>query len=107
MCNFCSPFASHLIGKEWKKSDEAGDSQFFVQYSKELKFSSSQVKMEFVDSFSKFKNLKFVHVAGGEPLYMRKELSQIIDSIPNKHQVTFRVITNLSLYNEEIMEKLS
>ena len=63
MCNFCSPFASHLIGKEWKKSDEAGDSQFFVQYSKELKFSSSQIKMEFVDSFSKFKNLKLIHLA--------------------------------------------
>ncbi len=107
MCNFCSPFASHLIGKEWKKSDETGDSQFFVKHSKELKFSSSQVKMEFVDSFSKFKNLKFVHVAGGEPLYMRKELTQIIDSIPNKHQVTFRVTTNLSLYDEEIMEKVS
>tara|TARA_Y100000593_G_C4246974_1_gene305205 strand:- start:246 stop:1091 length:846 start_codon:yes stop_codon:yes gene_type:complete len=107
MCNFCSPFASHLIGKEWKKSDEAGVSNFFVQYSKELKFSSSQVKLKFLDSFSKFKNLKFVHVAGGEPFYMRKELTQIIDSIPNKHQVTFRVITNLSLYNEEIMEKLS
>ena len=117
MCNFCGPQASHLIGKEWQKSDALGETDFgnienketpwHYKVKKSLTFNSSQVKMEFVDSFSKYKNLKFVHVAGGEPFHMKKELRQIIDCIPNKDKVTMRVITNLSLYDDAIMESLS
>jgi len=131
MCNFCGPQASHLIGKEWQKSDASGENQelpgpisgennfkkngsnyYYRRPERDrpkisLAFNSSQVKMEFVNSFSKYKNLKFVHVAGGEPFYMKKELGQIIDCIPNKDKVTMRIITNLSVYDDALMERLS
>ena len=113
MCNFCSPFASHLIGKEWQRSDDAGETNFFNKGSKyksvkkNLLPSGSQIKLHFDDSFSKYKNLKFVHVAGGEPFFMENTFTQILDSIENKKNVVLRVVTNVSLYNENIMQRIS
>ena len=113
MCNFCGPFASHLIGKEWQRSDDAGETNFFhgvSKYNSVKKFllpDGDQLQLHFKDSFSKYKNLKFVHVAGGEPFFMENRFIQILDSIQNKENITFRVVTNVSLYNEEIMQRLS
>jgi len=114
MCNFCGPYASHLIGKEWQRTDDKGETNFFnnegAKYKsvkKQLIPSGSQIKLHFEDSFSKYKNLKFVHVAGGEPFFMENTFIQILDSIQNKENITFRVVTNVSLYNEDIMQRLS
>jgi len=114
MCNFCGPYASHLIGKEWQRTDDAGETTFFTNEGRKYKSvkkqlipSSSQIKMSFEDSFSKYKNLKFVHVAGGEPFFMEDTFIQILDSIQNKQNIIFRVVTNVSLYNEDIMQRLS
>ena len=104
MCNFCNPWNSHLIGKEYANShaNSHADPMQIVYGPKK----THSIKIGFVNNISKYKNLKFIHFAGGEPFFMKKKLIKIIDLIQNKEQITFRVLTNTSLYDEEIIEKL-
>lgn len=98
MCNFCSPFSSHLIAKEYEKNN--------TLQAEHTDLVKSEVKMDFVKNVPRYKNLKFVHIAGGEPFFMKKELLEIVTAIQNKESVVLRILTNTSVYDEEIIKKL-
>ena len=95
MCNFCGPSASHLLAKE------AGYSSTHSH-----QFNNKEVFEKFLKSINNYPNLKWVHIAGGEPFYMKKELLMLLDAIKNKSQVKVRILTNVSVYDEEIIKKL-
>ena len=104
MCNFCGPSASHLLAKEALKAIPT-----LFSYKEALnlhQFNNKDVFEKFLKSIDNYPNLKWVHIAGGEPFYMKKELLMLLDAIKNKSQVKVRILTNVSVYDEEIIKKL-
>ena len=95
MCNFCGPSSSHLLAKE------AGYNSTHSH-----QFNNKDIFEKFLKSIDNYPNLKWVHIAGGEPFYMKKELLMLLDAIKNKSQVRVRILTNVSVYDEEIIKKL-
>ena len=113
MCNFCNPNNSHLIGKEWI-ADKSGPSpkniakQFLfredVKKTLSKTISDHPTKEEFVESIHRYRNLKIVKLGGGEPFFQKKQTFRIIEKIPYKEKVKLRILTNCSVYDEEILQ---
>ena len=113
MCNFCSPNNSHLIGKEWI-ADKSGPTpkdiakQFL--YKEDVKktlsktISDHPTKEKFIESIHRYPNLKSVKIGGGEPFFQKKQTFRIIEKIPYKEKVKLRILTNCSVYDEEILQ---
>lgn len=113
MCNFCSPNNSHLIGKEWL-ADKSGPfpkniaKQFLfredVKKTVSKTISDHPTKEEFIESLHRYRNLKIVKLGGGEPFFQKKQTFKIIKKIPYKEKVKLRILTNCSVYDEEILQ---
>lgn len=113
MCNFCSTHNSHLIGKEYLADKGAPRPQDVTpQYlQKDLvrktlskTISDHPAKEEFISLIHRYRNLKMVELAGGEPFYMKKQTLKILELIPYKERVKLKILTNCSLYDESILE---
>jgi len=95
MCNFCGPSSSHLLAKE------AGyNSTHSHQFNNKDIFNLDWIYSKCIDKVNE------LYIAGGEPFYMKKELLMLLDAIKNKSQVRVRILTNVSVYDEEIIKKL-
>lgn len=113
MCNFCSPHNSHLIGKEWI-ADKNGPlpkdiaNQFLhrdsVKYTLSKTISDHPTKENFIESIHRYPNLRLVKIGGGEPFFQKKQTFRIIEKIPYKEKVELRILTNCSVYDEEILQ---
>jgi len=113
MCNFCSPHNSHLIGKEWI-ADKNGPlpkdiaKQFLhrdsVKYTLSKTISDHPTKENFIESIHRYPNLRLVKIGGGEPFFQKKQTFRIIEKIPYKEKVELRILTNCSVYDEEILQ---
>jgi pyruvate-formate lyase-activating enzyme len=113
MCNFCSPHNSHLIGKEWI-ADKSGPTpkdiakQFLhrdsVKYTLSKTISDHPTKEKFIESIHRYPNLKSVKIGGGEPFFQKKQTFRIIEKIPYKEKVELKILTNCSVYDEEILQ---
>ena len=113
MCNFCSPNNSHLIGKEYLAVKNFVIHDNVVRnfpLKERLKDSVSKTindditKQEFLSLIPSLTNLKVIKLGGGEPFFQKKQLLDIIQKIPHKEKVTLRIITNCSVYDEEILQ---
>ena len=113
MCNFCSTHNSHLIAKEWiadKGSYRPAEvtaqalPKAMVQKNLHKTVSDHPTKEEFINLLHRYRNLKFVELAGGEPFYMKKQTIKILETIPYKERVSLKMLTNCSLYDESILE---
>ncbi len=113
MCNFCSPNNSHLIGKEWI-ADKNGPlpkdiaKQFLhredVKKTLSKTISDHPTKENFIESIHRYPNLRLVKIGGGEPFFQKKQTFRIIEKIPYKEKVELRILTNCSVYDEEILQ---
>ena len=113
MCNFCNPHNSHLIGKEWI-ADKNGplpndiSKQFLhredVKKTLSKTISDHPTKENFIESIHRYPNLRLVKIGGGEPFFQKKQTFRIIEKIPYKEKVKLRILTNCSVYDEEILQ---
>jgi MoaA/NifB/PqqE/SkfB family radical SAM enzyme len=102
MCNFCGPESSHLLAKEYLQNGLENE----IDKAHSYQFDDKAVFQKFINTINKYPNLKFVHIAGGEPFFMKKELLMLLNAINNKSKVTVRILTNVSVYDTDIIEKL-
>ncbi len=102
MCNFCGPGSSHLLAKEYIQGGMKNEFDKSHLY----QFDDKEVFQKFINTINKYPNLKFVHIAGGEPFFMKKELLMLLNAINNKSLVTIRILTNVSVYDNNIVKKL-
>ena len=102
MCNFCGPESSHLLAKEYLQNGLENE----IDKAHSYQFDDKAVFQKFINTINKYPNLKFVHIAGGEPFFMKKELLMLLNAINNKSNVTVRILTNVSVYDEVITKKL-
>ena len=102
MCNFCGPGSSHLLAKEYIQGGMANR----VNKAHSFRFDDKEVFQTFINTINKYPNLRFVHIAGGEPFFMKKELLMLLNAINNKSKVTVRILTNVSVYDKDIVKKL-
>lgn len=97
MCQFCGGHNSHLIAKE------AGEKQILRRV-----VDNPDIFDSIIDGIKRYENLKEINFAGGEPLFMKKELLIILDKLKHKRkkEMAVKFISNATIYDREILEKL-
>lgn len=95
MCLMCNGKHSHLIANE-----EGFDNK--------LNAWSNEEENAIIEMLSSAKGLKRLWLAGGEPFYNKRLFIRILHALDTiKSQVELKIITNGSIYDEEIANKMS
>jgi len=92
-CIMCSEGQSHLIAKE--KNPNVASLQL-----NNLAFNT------LLSDISQMKNLKSINITGGEPFLNKTKFLEVLEKLP-KHVIIQPVHTNGSIYDTEILDKLS
>ena len=112
-CRMCSPYSSSLWYKDWYKMNEDHINQPYKQWLKHFESFEKSYDDDNPDIRSVLhewnENLIFIDLYGGEPLLNNLTYEIIERSISNGHakDQTIGIHTNLMIYDEDLMEKLS
>lgn len=112
-CRMCSPYSSSLWYKDWYKMNQSKIDKpykewlkYFESFEKSFDEDNQDIR-EVLNEWNE--NLIFIDLYGGEPL-LNKLTYEIVDkSITNGHakDQTIGIHTNLMIYDQELMQKMS
>lgn len=102
MCYMCSAQSSHLIAKEIA---DITNNQHGLPIHRV--WTPEQEEL-ILDTLQKCSNLKTLWIAGGEPFYNKQLFLKILDHVWHiRDKLTLRIMTNCSIYDQDIVDKLS